>query len=202
MLLGAMSLLIGCTETLPAPEAPTQELSAELTRQAQEAQPEEGQGVVVLDTVDGAARVEDLGSELDGAGAEEICAETPCVLTLAQGEHRLVYHRDGRDDEVTIQVSAEPSAYRRVMSYDSGAHDDYYAIAVSGLVLGGLVAGPLIPTLFDVGQRNSTAADIALVTGASVGGAILITGIIGVILAITDPRHVRDGSESQWQLSF
>jgi hypothetical protein len=190
----------GCVQTLPPPEAPSQELSREVIDEAFAVQSSEGEGVVVLDIVDGAARVEDLGTELDGAGAEEICEQTPCVARLELGQHRLVFHQDGRDDEVTFQVTPEPRAYRRVMSYDSGGHQDYFALAVSGLALGGLTL-PIIDPLSDVGNNNSTAADVALVIGGVGAGAAIITGIVGVILAITDPQQVRDGAETTWQLT-
>lgn len=195
----ALSVLaLGCTDQLPAPEAPERELDPALVEQAFEETSGGERGVVVLDAVDGAARVEDLGTELDGAGANEICPATPCLARLSVGEHRLVFHRDGRDDEVSLTVTRAPRAHRRVMSFDSGEHTDYIAIAVSGLTLGGL----MLPILDPIGRMddNLRASDAALIGGGIAAGALLITGIVGVVLAIADPRQTREGVSTEWQL--
>lgn len=195
-----LMVLVGCVEHLPPPAAPGRDLDPALVAQAREAEPSETEGVIVLDAVDGSARVEDLGSELDGAGAEEIC-ETPCVTTLARGQHRLVFHRDGRDDEVEVEVGARPRAHRRVMSLDSGEHTDYIAIAASGLVVGGFGLA-LIDPLTRVNDNFSSASDALLIAAAVGFGAALITGIVGVIMLIADPRQDREGVSTEWEFDL
>lgn len=190
-----VAVLSGCTEVLPPPAAPSQEISGDLARRARAAHPSSGRGVVVLDTVGGSAQVTGLDA------AEPACEETPCVVTLPEGEHPVVFHRDGRDDEATLRVTERPSAYRRVMSYDTGARDEYTALTASGLTLGGLLIGPLVGPLSHVGSEG-TNEDVAVIAVAVASGALLVTGIVGLVLTITDPRRVREGSDVQWPLTF
>jgi len=185
---------------LPPPEAPPRELPDALVAEALAADPAEGEGVVVLDVVDGEGSVEDLGTEADGAHANEVCPTTPCVARLELGEHRLVFHHDGRDDQVTLDVGDTPRAHRRVMSYDSDEHREYFALAVGGLVIGGAMSA-IIGPLVALGDDQLRTADIGLVIGGAVAGAALVTGLVGLILAIVDPQEVRDGTSLEWDLT-
>ena len=195
----AMVLAAGCVERLPPPAAPDRVLSTQLSRAAADAEPGPGSGVVVLDAVGASARVEDLGTELDGAYAREICT-TPCVAELSLGEHRLVFHADGRDDEVTVNVTDAPRAHRRALSFDSGAHDEFTGVAVTGLTLGVLLLPVLDPISSIDGQLG--AGDAALIAAGVGVGALLVTGIVGVVLALTHPRQLRDGVSLEWDLDL
>lgn len=195
-----LALLGGCVSRLPPPEAPSRDVPRELVAEATARPSAEGQGVVVLDVVDGASRVEDLGSEADGAHATEICERTPCLARLAVGEHRLVFHHAGRDDEVTLTVGSSPRAHRRVMSYDSGEHREYLALAIGGLVIGGAltaIIGPIAAT--DFGQMGT--ADVGLLFGGALASAALLVGVVGLVLAIVDPQQVREGASLEWDLA-
>lgn len=111
----------GCVRQLPPPEAPSQEIAADLRARAASTRAPEGRGVVVLDVTEGQATVTDLGTEFDGAGRREVCT-TPCVTDLSLGEHRLVFRQGSRSDEVTLNVEQTPRVHRRAMSFDSGSH--------------------------------------------------------------------------------
>jgi len=199
-LVAVVALLGGCVHHLPGPQAPDREIPDALVAEAFDRSPAEGEGVVVLDVVDGEGSVEDLGTEADGAHATEICATTPCVADLEVGEHRLVFHHQGRDDQVTLTVGATPRAHRRVMSYDSGEHQEYFALAVSGFVIGGSLAAILGPlAALDADQLRT--ADVGLVLGGALAGAALVTGIVGLVLALVDPREVREGASIEWHLT-
>lgn len=189
-------LVAGCTHVLPAPEAPSRALTPELAQEAREPAPP-GQGRLVLDVVGEPAHIEDLGDELDGAGADEICAATPCVVTLSVGEHALFFHRDGRDDRVQVLVTPEPRAHRRVLSFDSGEHSEYYGMAGGGMLFG-LFFAPALEPLLRAPQIG--APEAGLITATAIAGASLIVGISGIIAALVDPRETRVGLSEEWQL--
>jgi hypothetical protein len=191
--------MVGCTQQLPPPEAPSHELAAEVRREAARTEAPEGQGVVVLDVTEGTASVREIGQEGDGAGGSVLC-ETPCVTTLSLGEHRLQFRSGDRVDEVDLLVEETPRAHRRTMSYDTGAHEEWLSLGVTGVLFGGaslLLIDPL--TSMD---DNFGPADAALVTAAALGGAALVAGITGVVLAIVDPRKLREGVSSEWRLEL
>lgn len=195
----AALLLVGCVERLPPPEAPPQRLSAELTERAAAADPGEGEGVLVLDTTEGPAMVTDVGREVDGAGRTEVCT-TPCVAELALGEHELIFREGDRSDTVTVQVEPTPRAHVRTLSYDSGAHREYVTVGVTGIALGGASLF-LIDPLASM-DDDLTATDGALIAAAALGGAALVAGIVGVVLAVADPQRLREGISSEWRLAL
>jgi hypothetical protein len=199
-LVAAALATTGCVRQLPPPEAPAREISQDLRTRAAELQAPEGRGIVVLDVTEGEATVTDLGSEGDGAGRREVCT-TPCVTDLSLGEHRVVFNRGGRSDEVTLNVEETPLVHRRTMSYDSGSHTEYSILATFGLGIGGLTTAFLIDPLSQMGG-NLTMADGALITAAVLGGALFTAGLVGVILAIVDPRAVREGASTEWRLEL
>ncbi|MFK7987777.1 MAG: hypothetical protein AB8I08_17300 [Sandaracinaceae bacterium] len=191
--------LSGCVRNLPPPEAPGQELSAELMAEVQ-APTEEGQGVVVLDAVGDPAEGEDMG-EADGANAQTVCEQTPCVVRLEQGEHRLVFHRDGRDDQVELDVGATPIGHRRALSFDSGEHNEYLAMMVIGFGTAAVMS-PIFSPIADLDGQFDSGGDIGLVLGGAFAGAMFGVGLIGAILAIANPREVREGRSTVWQLDL
>lgn len=198
-LAGLVLVLSGCVRNLPEPEAPSRELSAELMAEVG-APTEEGQGVVVLDAVGEPAEVEDMG-EGDGANAQTVCEATPCVVRLEQGEHQLVFHRDGRDDQVELDVGATPIGHRRALSFDSGEHNEYLAMMVIGFGAAAVMS-PIFDPISRLDGQFSTAGDVGLVLGGAFAGAMFGVGLIGAILAIANPREVRDGRSTVWQIEL
>ena len=83
------------------------------------------------------------------------------------------------------------------MSFDSGEHRDYFALAVSGLTIGGLML-PVLDPIANIDDFG--AAEAALIAGGIVAGAAIVAGIVGIVLAVTDPQRVREGSTTRWQL--
>lgn len=199
-LLAALALATagGCVNELPPPEEPEREIDERTRRRALETSGGE-RAAMVLDIVDGEGSVEDIGSEADGARAETICETTPCVALLAPGEHRLVFHHQGRDDEVEVRVGPGPRAHRRVMSYDSGEHREYLGIAITGFVVGGAFL-PILGPLTQIDGNDLQAHDGGIVAATVLMGAALTTGIIGVVLAIANPRETRRGLSLEWDL--
>lgn len=184
----------GCVHQLE-PQVPSRDLPRELEAEALRQAPAEGQGTVVLDAVGAPATVHTVGG-LDPE-PREIC-RTPCVAQVATGEHRLVFRRGDSEDEVTLTVGSQPLAYRRSLSYDSGERRDYYGLAIAGLTFGGFF-GPIIDPLTSM-DGNIDEADVGLIVGGVLGGVVLTAGIVGLVLAIVDPRRVREGASTEWQL--
>ncbi|MCA9610758.1 MAG: hypothetical protein KC619_34420 [Myxococcales bacterium] len=194
----ALAAAGGCVHELPPPEEPEEEIDERLRRRALETSGGE-RAAIVLDIVDGAGTIEDLGSEADGARAETICETTPCVALLAPGDHRLVFHHQGRDDQVEVRVGPGPRAHRRVMSYDSGEHQEYLGLAISGFVIGGAFL-PILGPLTQIDGNDLQPHDGGIIAATVFMGAAITTGIIGVILAITDPQETRRGVSLEWDL--
>lgn len=51
-------------------------------------------------------------------------------------------------------------------------------------------------------DSNYSVADGALIAAAVLGSAAFTAGIVGVILAIVDPRLVREGASTEWRLEL
>lgn len=189
----------GCVNQLPPPAAPAREIPSEIAEEARRRRAVEGRGTIVLDVVDGVGSVEDLGTEADGARTTTVCASTPCVVDLAVGEHRLAFHHEGRDDEVTLTVGGAPRVLRHVMSYDSGEHQEYLALALGGLTIGGGLS-PIFGTLASIDGNDLQPPDVGLILGGALAGAAIVTGIVGVVMMLVQPREVREGLSLQWDL--
>ncbi|MBX3272407.1 MAG: hypothetical protein KF729_19260 [Sandaracinaceae bacterium] len=196
----AALLASACVNQLPPPAAPPREIAPAIAQQALAITPDEGNGVVVIDVVDGQGTVEDLGIEADGAGRREICPSLPCVAQLSLGEHQFAIHSGGRDDTVTFNVGSRPHVHRRIMSLDTGDHVEYFALALTGLSIGGVFL-PIIDPLVRIEPDNIQAHDVGLILAGAFTAAALVTGIVGVILAIIDPRNVREGTSIEWDLA-
>ena len=182
------------------PAAPAREISPSVAAQALAVTPDEGNGVVVIDVVDGEGTVEDLGVEADGAGRREFCPAVPCMAQRSCGEPQFAIHSGGRDDTVTFNVGPRPHVHRRIMSMDTGEHVEYFALALTGLSIGGVFL-PILDPLARIEGDNIQPHDVGLILTGVFAGAALVTGIVGVILAIVDPRNVRDGASIEWDLA-
>ena len=190
----------GCVHHLPPPDEPGRELPEATRREALATPATPRRAPIALDIVDGSGTIEDVGVAADGAHARTICEATPCVAVLAVGEHRLVMHQGGRDDEVTVRVGPGARAHRHVMSYDSGEHREYLTLAAAGYTIGlGLlpILGPAVA--IDPGDINLP--DLGIIAATGVMAAAIVTGTVGLVLSLVDPQSVRDGVSIEWDLA-
>src|SRR5262245_44812804 len=111
--------LLGC---VPARRPPLATTARVAPRPDVPPPPPAGYGRVIIDVVDGPARVDlpDVGSD-DLAWRRPLCV-SPCVLDLPQGRHQLRLTLTDRDDHRTelalVNFRSMPTVYRRAMGWE------------------------------------------------------------------------------------
>jgi hypothetical protein len=192
-------LAVGCTRNLPPPEAPARVLPSALLEEVRAEEASEVEGVVAIDVEGEPAEVTDFGMVGDLHRPNTICT-TPCVARLEQGTHRLALRRGETADEIDLQVTAAPRGYRRILSEDTGEHDEYISLIVGGILVGGFFA-PMYGRLADFDQ-NTTIGNVGYIAGSTLATVALGAAIVGAILLIADPRVIREGNSTEWELTF
>jgi hypothetical protein len=129
------------------------------------------------------------GAEIAFGGGRFLC-ETPCVVDLPFGSHRLRFRRGDDADEASIIVGRRPSVYRRALGYRRAPSPwtSVGGMTAVGLGIPGLLTGPLL-----IGEKSASTAGIAL-TAAS--GALSVLG--GVLLAQYRDT-IQPGAAVQWE---
>jgi hypothetical protein len=202
----SVAMLAGCVSHLPAPAIP-EKVAPELPLPPPP--PAQGEGQIVVDTTNGAARVSVLlstsvlaatssnGSYATGMAVQSrtVCTATPCAVNLPYGAHTLVFQSKGDErvgSNADVQVGQSPSYVRHTM----GAIDGMPGLEGGGLLLSvlggaGLIAGGI---LFAAAPKHSTSETTGKTT-LGVGAGLLVAG---VVMAIVGRPKIRPGASIQW----
>ena len=200
-------LVAGCVREIPPPVTPDQVVPelGELPAVA------EGSGRVVLDVADGRSEVRrattetitvQLGQDrafVASARVTERLCDTPCVVDLPPGRHRLAFPTRGgssRLELVDVEVLSVPTVYRRALgSYEPGGAG--LVLGILGVVFGGAsfaTGATLLPVGLASDEAGLTTAG-AITLG--VGAALTALGIVGIAAS---PTTVQQGSTLQFLL--
>lgn len=220
-MLSVSLLTTGCVTSLPPPAAP-ERVAPSLAGRPPSAAPE-GSGRVVLDAAGEPARVvEIVGSSTSGiitargygvvmtTTTRPLCL-TPCIADLSYGSHALAFMSDA-DPERGSVASVDVGDHTTVMRHAMGRTTRHPALVVSGATaIGvgalGIGAGAILahdasrgsPWTDKYGNSSRVAGDTSPGYAlASLGGALLVTGAILLVLGRTE---VQPGASTQWVLT-
>jgi hypothetical protein len=215
----------GCVATHPPPAVP--ERIAPASGIAPDEPPLPNQGRVLLDVVNGPAKVSDVTAittrstppygnkhaflmpALEERTLRPLCI-TPCAVDLAQGWHSLVFE-SVKDASATstadVTVSAQPTAVRHALGREKPANGGYVGgvmmlIPAAGLTLMGSIAtvvGAIAkePATDSTGRTKGDAR-VFLPIGLVLLGVGAALGISGSILMVNNRPEKQSGSTAQW----
>ena len=203
--------LVGCGRTLPAPAAPPagNPPSVELP------DPQSGETVIVLDANEPSrasvvlARTTAVGYSsrgtsviVHGTQIRQLCARTPCAVSLPQGEIELAFEslqtQEAKSTD-TLDVKKKPLVFRHALGEVSTHPVPYlggWTLAISGLTLGGL--GYLLAGRTSYDGTESKFLGMNQTTSLAVGGALTVAGIA---LAYLFQPSRRPGSSTTFELA-
>lgn len=201
-------LLTACVRELPPAATPDAVVPAvDLSRP-----PADGHGRLIIDVVDGPTPVEQvtmqavsLDDAKDDAGyritdrVDHLCT-TPCVADLPVGSVQLGFpilgNRGGVEREI-VYVSAEPTVYRRSLTYNERAGGAPLILGILAAFFGGSSAVTGV-TLLPIGLATDNDG-LATAGGITLGaGALLVAlGIWGIV---ESPSTYRPGSSLHFSL--
>lgn len=196
-----------CVHTLPPAATPEPIVPALASTQA----PQQGQGRLIVDVVDGPTPVQRVLMQAQAAGegsagfrivesAQTVCSASPCVLDVPVGSLLLgfpVMGDPGALETELVYVGPETSVYRRALSE---YRDNTGATRVLGII-GTSLGGTAVTTglvMLPIGlARDVDGLSIAGSLSLGIGGALLAWGIWAIS---SDAPWYRSGSSAHFAL--
>jgi hypothetical protein len=181
--------LSGCMHTLPRLPPPEPVLPQVAVP---DGPPAQGSGRVLIDTSNGAARVdEQTGLSSRGDIFHTICLSTPCFADLPYGPHRIRFTalEDPTTNGVENMEVHGPTAYRYTMGH-TRTHFLEMALGVLAIYFGPTATG--IGTALVALKHEPCPGCIGAISGG------LVTTALGVILLVLSKGETQSGNGVQW----
>lgn len=130
---------------------------------------------------------------------EPLCAATPCLTSMPPGAHQLLFTSSAGEEEVRVEIGAEPTALRRALTLrESGV--DLWPVTLAFWAVGACVGA--IGALIATSEQSTLGPDHEPIGWGLVGGGSGLAVLGTFFVAGNRDGVVTPGASAQWTFTF